>query len=197
MASIAGTAADAEELRASLRVELVHIGVDCAVVTPWRPKVREFPERVRRSSEQHEVEQQLVAEGSALEQSGCTRMDLHLRWHVAHSNVVALVFAAILVQKSRQSALYWLPLQVKSGGTKKERVSSSQLLASSSLPPPWLLASVAIAIGADQPCNLAIQSRNHFAVVEMEFRDDFTIISPANAFFLLWPAASMACTHST
>ena len=27
-----------------------------------------------------------------------------------------------------------------------------------------LLASVAIAIGAGQPCNLAIQSRNHFAV---------------------------------
>jgi hypothetical protein len=34
-----------------------------------------------------------------------------------------------------------------------------------------LLASVAIAIGAGQPYNLAIQSRSHFAVVEMEFRN--------------------------
>ena len=39
-----------------------------------------------------------------------------------------------------------------------------------------LLASVAIAIGAGQPCNLAIQSRNHFAVVEMEFRNDVSYL---------------------
>jgi hypothetical protein len=46
-AFVAGTAADAEEPLGSLRVELVHIGVSRTRVTPWRPKVREFPERMR------------------------------------------------------------------------------------------------------------------------------------------------------
>jgi hypothetical protein len=59
-----------------------------------------------------------------------------------------------------------------------------------------LLASVAIAIGAGQPCNLAIQSRNHFAVVEMKFRDDVTAISPLNAFFFFSrTAAEMESTQ--
>jgi hypothetical protein len=34
-----------------------------------------------------------------------------------------------------------------------------------------------IAYRAGQPCNLAIQSRNHFAVVEMEFRDDVNYLT--------------------
>jgi hypothetical protein len=88
MASIAGTAADAEELMVCLRVELVYICVDCTRVRPWRPKVREFPEREGSALEQQEGEQQLVAEGSALGQSGCARMDLHLRWHVLRTRML-------------------------------------------------------------------------------------------------------------
>ena len=46
MASIAGPAAEAEELSPSLLVEVAHIGVDCMRVPLRRPEVREFPERI-------------------------------------------------------------------------------------------------------------------------------------------------------
>jgi hypothetical protein len=72
-------------------------------------------------------------------------------------------------------------------------VRTAILLASAALT-AILLASVAIAIGAGQPCNLAIQSRNHFAVVEMEFCNDVNYLT--SECLLLAVARSRNGTHT-